>query len=489
MADDNGNVIASVDPKAIERIHLVGVGGTGMGAFAGMLKAAGYGVTGSDENVYPPMSDMLREWGIEVFTPYSPDNLGRARPDLVIIGNVIRRVNPEATAARERGIPQMSFPAAFGSLILANKHSVVIVGTHGKTTTSALMAHVLISAGEDASFLVGGVTLNYDGNFRLGNGKYVVVEGDEYDTAYFDKGPKFLHYRARSAILTSIEFDHADIYRDLAHYESSFEAFCETLPPDGFLAVSGSYPGAVAIARKHSKCAVTTYAVNGAADYRADDETFSADGARFRIHSSSSRETAGSRELLLPMSGYHNLENAAGVYATARALGLTEKQIAHGFATFRGVKRRQEERGEVNGVLVVDDFAHHPTAVRETIEGIRQRYAERRVWAVFEPRSNTSRRNIHQHEYVDALAGADLVTIREPEPHDKVPANERLDVAAILRELAARGVPADASPDVAELVRRVGQDARRNDLILVMSNGAFGGFIPSLVERLGARGL
>jgi UDP-N-acetylmuramate: L-alanyl-gamma-D-glutamyl-meso-diaminopimelate ligase len=481
VADDNGNVVADIDARAIKRVHLVGVAGTGMGAFAGMLKAAGYHVTGSDENVYPPMSDMLRAWGIEVFTPYAPENLDRAKPDLVIIGNVIRRVNPEATAVRERGIPQTSFPAALGALVLAGKHPVVIVGTHGKTTTTALMAHVLISAGEDATFLVGGVTLNYDGNFRLGRGKHVVIEGDEYDTAYFDKGPKFLHYRARSAILTSIEFDHADIYRDLPHYESSFAKFSETLPADGFYAVSRSYPNAVELARKHAKCEVTTYVVNAKADYRADDESFSADGARFRVHS----KQDVSRELLLPMSGYHNLENAAGVYATARALGLSDKQIAHGFATFKGVKRRQEERGEVNGVLVIDDFAHHPTAVRETIEGIRQRYAERRIWAVFEPRSNTSRRNIHQQEYVEALTGADLVTIREPEPHDKVPENERLDVAAILRELATRGVPADSSLDVPELVRRVSEGARRNDLILVMSNGAFGGFIPSLLERLG----
>ncbi len=484
MSEDNGNVLPTVDPASVKRVHLVGVAGTGMGAFAGMLKAAGYHVTGSDENVYPPMSDMLRTWGIEVFTPYAPGNLDKARPDLVIIGNVIRRVNPEATAVRERGIRQMSFPAAFGSLLLADKHPIVVIGTHGKTTTTALMAHVLISAGEDATFLVGGVTLNYDGNYRLGQGKYVVIEGDEYDTAYFDKGPKFLHYRAKSAILTSIEFDHADIYRDLPHYESSFEKFCDTMPADGFLAVSRTYPEAVELARRHAKCAVTTYAVNAKADYRADGESFSAEGARFHIHS----KDDVSRELLLPMSGYHNLENAAGVYATARALGLSDKQIALGFETFRGVKRRQEVRGEVNGVLVIDDFAHHPTAVRETIEGIRQRYAERRLWAVFEPRSNTSRRNIHQHEYVEALSCADVVTIREPEPHDKVPANEMLDVAAILSELSTRGVPADSSLDVAELVRRVGENARHNDLILVMSNGAFGGFIPSLLDALKPRG-
>src|SRR3954466_935545 len=215
MAEDNGNVLNDVDPRAIRRVHLVGVAGTGMGAFAGMLKAAGYDVTGSDENVYPPMSDMLRALNVEVFTPYAPENLDAAKPDLVIIGNVIRRVNPEATAARERGIPQMSFPAAFGSLVLEGKHSVVVAGTHGKTTTSALLAHVLVSAGTDPPFLVGGVTLNYDGNFRNGNGPFVVVEGDEYDTAYFDKGPKFLHYRARTAMLTSVEFDHADIYRDM----------------------------------------------------------------------------------------------------------------------------------------------------------------------------------------------------------------------------------------------------------------------------------
>src|SRR5688572_17996176 len=230
MADDNGNVLSEIKPGSVNRIHLVGVAGTGMGAFAGMLKAAGYDVTGSDENVYPPMSDMLREWGIEVYTPYSPENLDRAKPDLVIIGNVIRRVNPEATAVRERKLAQMSFPAAFGALILSGKHSVVVVGTHGKTTTSALMAHVLAEAGLDPTFLVGGVTANYGGNFRLGKGEHVVVEGDEYDTAYFDKGPKFLHYRAKTALLSSIEFDHADIYDDLPHYESAFVKFCETIP-------------------------------------------------------------------------------------------------------------------------------------------------------------------------------------------------------------------------------------------------------------------
>jgi UDP-N-acetylmuramate: L-alanyl-gamma-D-glutamyl-meso-diaminopimelate ligase len=484
MADDNGNVLSEVDPRAVKRVHLVGVAGTGMGAFAGMVKAAGYTVTGSDENVYPPMSDMLREWGIEVYTPYAAENLDRARPDLVIIGNVIRRVNPEATAVRERGLPQMSFPAALGSLILADRHSVVIVGTHGKTTVSALMAHVLVEAKLDPTFLVGGVTVNYGGNFRLGKGEHVVVEGDEYDTAYFDKGPKFLHYRARTAMLTSIEFDHADIYTDLAHYESAFEKFGATLPKDGFLAVSASYPRAVEIARTSTAATVATYAVNGKADYRADGERFSSEGVRFRMQTPGGKKTS---ELLLPMSGYHNVENAAGVYALARSLGLTHAQVARAFKTFKGVKRRQEERGEIGGVLVVDDFAHHPTAVRETIEGIRQRYPERRLWAVFEPRSNTSRRNIHQSQYATAFTGADLATIREPEPHDKVPADQQLSVPKIVTELDAQGIVASSSKDVNELVQKVSTEARSNDLILVMSNGSFGGFIPSLLEALGKR--
>lgn len=479
-ADDNGNVLDDIAPGAARRVHLVGVAGTGMGAFAGMLKAAGHAVTGSDENVYPPMSDMLHEWGIEVFTPYAAENLDRARPDLVIIGNVIRRANPEAAAVRERRLPQMSFPAAFGALVAAGRHSVVIAGTHGKTTTSALMGHVLVDAGLDPTFLVGGVAINYGGNFRLGRGPHVVVEGDEYDTAYFDKAPKFLHYRARTALLTSVEFDHADIFVDPAHYESAFERFCAMLPPDGWLGVSSAYSAAVQIARAQARGTVVTYTGRDVADFRAGPVTFGADGARFTIHG----PEGDSDPLLLPMSGYHNVENAVGVYAAARSLGVPDQAIARAFGTFRGVKRRQEPRAEIGGVLVIDDFAHHPTAVRETIEGIRQRYAGRRLWAVFEPRSNTSRRNIHQAEYAAAFDQADVVTIRLPEAHDKVPADQQLDVPAIVKDLEARGIAATSSGDVEELTRLVAAGARPNDVVLVMSNGAFGGFIPSLLAAL-----
>ena len=482
-SDDHGVVLTDLIPRSVQRIHLVGVAGTGMGAFAGILKAAGYVVTGSDENVYPPMSDMLRAWGIEVYTPYAADNLTRARPDLVIIGNVIRRLNPEATAARERSFPQMSFPAAFGALVAAAKHSVVVTGTHGKTTTSALMGHVLVEAGCDPTFLVGGVTVNYGGNFRLGNGPHVVVEGDEYDTAYWDKGPKFLHYRARTALITSVEFDHADIYRDMAHYESAFERFAATLPADGWLGVSASYPRAVDMARAGSSATVMTYAWDRGADYRGRDARFSEAGARFWIDGPHDESVA----LGLPMSGFHNLENATGVYAAARSLGLASEAIVAGFATFRGVKRRQEPRGTIGGVLVIDDFAHHPTAVRETILALRQRYPARRLWAVFEPRSNTSRRNIHQAEYAAAFDGANVVTIRLPEPHDKVPTDQQLDVPAIVKALRSRGIVARDLAEVDEMVALVAGGAQGNDLILVMSNGAFGGFIPSLLAALESR--
>ena len=483
MPDDNGNVLSDIAPGSIRRIHLVGVAGTGMGAFAGMLKTAGHEVTGSDESVYPPMSDMLANWGVDVMTPYTAANIDAARPDLVIIGNVIRRVNVEATAVRERGIAQMSFPAAFGSLVLAGRHSVVVAGTHGKTTTSALLAHVLVHAGTDPTFLVGGVCINGNSNFRNGQGGFVVVEGDEYDTAYFDKGPKFMHYRARTALLTSVEFDHADIYRDMAHYESAYDRFAATLPEEGFLAVSASYPNAVAIAQRSSRAYVATYAAHGDAEYVAEDLRFGPEGARFTI-----REPRGrAGEFLLPMSGHHNVENAVGVYAATRALGLGANQIRAGFAAFMGVKRRQEIRGEIGGVLVIDDFAHHPTAVRETITAIRLRYPERRLWAVFEPRSNTSRRNIHQSEYTTAFDGAALASIRVPEPHDKVPVDEQLDIGRVVDVLRSKGIVAEASRDVGELVAGVIAGAEPGDIILVMSNGAFGGFITTLLAGLGSR--
>lgn len=473
------NIVSNIDPKKVRRIHLLGVCGTGMGSFAGMLARQGFTVTGSDENVYPPMSDMLEAWGIQAMIGYRPENLEAARPDLVIVGNVIRRVNPEATAMRERGLPHMSFPAALGELCIGERHSVVVVGTHGKTTTTALMGHLLAEAKRDPSFLVGGVTLNYDSNFRVGSGGEFVVEGDEYDTAYFDKGPKFLHYRPRTAIFTSMEMDHADIYRDLAHYRSSFEKFAALVPESGFIAVCAGYPGAVEVARQ-SKAKVQTYGRPGA-DWVADELTHSLGAAWFDLVHLGKKVA----RMRLPVGGAHNVENALGAIAACHALGMGWDEIAQGLATFKGVKRRQEVRGEPNGVLVIDDFAHHPTAVHETLTAIRMRFPGRPVWAIFEPRSNTSRRNMHQAEYAKAFFGAARAVIAVPAPTDKVPADQQLDVPRLAAEIAANKVPALAAASVDEIVSAVKKDAKKGDVLLVMSNGSFNGLVGKLLSVLG----
>jgi UDP-N-acetylmuramate: L-alanyl-gamma-D-glutamyl-meso-diaminopimelate ligase len=378
----------------------------------------------------------------------------------------------------------MSFPAALGAFFLRDRHSVVVAGTHGKTTTTALLGHVLTTAGRDPSFLVGGVARNYDASFRLGAGPHFVVEGDEYDTAYFDKGPKFLHYRPRTAILTSVEFDHADIFRDLPHYEAAFERFVRLLPPDGHLAVSAAYPNALRIAGS-AAARVVTYGLEGGGgvpglDYSARDLVHGPEAARFTVLERGRALGVAT----LPGGGGQNVENALGVVAAARTLGLEFGEIVRGLATFAGVRRRQETRGEAGGVLVVDDFAHHPTAVRLTIAGIRARFPGRRLWAVFEPRSNTSRRRLHQDEYVNALASAQCVALKVPEPHDMVPADQRLDAERVVADLRARGIDARTEADVDALVDAVAAHVRPGDVVLVMSNGAFGGFVDRLLGVL-----
>jgi UDP-N-acetylmuramate: L-alanyl-gamma-D-glutamyl-meso-diaminopimelate ligase len=472
-----------IDWSKVKRVHLIGVAGTGMGSFAGMLKAAGHQVTGSDENVYPPMSTQLERWGIEVLTPYRAENLDRARPDLVVVGNVVRAVNPEAAAMRERGLPHVSFPAALGERFIAPRHGVVVVGTHGKTTTSAMMGALLHHAGRDPSFLVGGVTRDFDSNFRLGQGAHFVVEGDEYDTAYFDKGPKFLHYRPRTAIFTSCELDHADIYRDEAHYESAFERFVELLPADGFLAACASYASVRRIAAR-ARCRVETYAVDApGAEWEARELRLARDGARFAL----TRAGRALAEVHLPVGGAHNVENALGVAAAATALGLSPGEIAAGLAAFRGVKRRQEVRGTAAGVTVVDDFAHHPRAVEKTLAAIQGSFPGARLLAAFEPRSNTSRRNLHQREYASPStwgAAAEVFLLR-PAPTDRVPESERLDVDAVVGELSRGGKPARAFGSVDELVPALAAAARPGDVVVGMSNGAFGGMWGKLLAVLG----
>ena len=466
------------------RVHLIGVAGAGMGSFAGLLEAAGYQVTGSDENVYPPMSTQLAGWGIEVMQGYRPENLDRARPDLVVVGNVVRASNPEAVAMRERGLRHVSFPQALGDLFLAHRHGVVVVGTHGKTTSTAMMAAVLYRAGRDPSFLVGGVSRDFDSTFRLSEGEHFVVEGDEYDTAYFDKGPKFLHYRPRTAIFTSCELDHADIYRDEAHYQSAFERFVDLLPADGFLAACAGYQSVRRIAGR-ARCRVETYSADGPADWEARDLTLGPDGARFTLV----RQGRALARVHLPVGGAHNVENALGVAAAATALGLSPAEVASGLAAFRGVKRRQEVRGTAGGVTVVDDFAHHPRAVRETLAAVRGAFPGARLLAAFEPRSNTSRRNLHQRDYASPATWGDaaLVFLLRPAPSDQVPAAERLDVDAVTGDLSTAGRPARACATVDEMVPAIAAAARPGDVVVAMSNGAFGGIWEKLLAALGGR--
>src|SRR4051812_24428560 len=466
------------------RVYLLGIAGTGMGSFAGLLRKAGHEVCGSDENVYPPMSDKLREWGIRTFTPYSAKNLEQGQIDLAVVGNVIRAENVEARAVRRRGIPHMSFPEALEELFLQTRHSLVVAGTHGKTTTTSLCAQVLHHAGRDPSLLVGGVPLNFNEGFRLGAGEHFVIEGDEYDTAYFDKGPKFLHYRPRTAIFTGAEFDHADIYRDLAHYESAFERFFALLPQDGFAAACSGFPNWKKLAA-HAKCKVETYCASEAieADWNSRWVNLGPAGATFEVDYQGKVEI----RVTLPSAGRHNVENALGVYAACRALGLKPDEIAAGFRSFRGVKRRQELKGEIKGVAVIDDFAHHPTAVRETIAAVLAQYPGRRMVAVFEPRSHTAMRKIHQDEYAHAFRGADEAIISQPTAIAKVPEAERIDARKMAEDIAGAGTRARwmESPDA--IVAALAKEARSGDVILAMSNGAFGGLHDKLLKALGAR--
>jgi UDP-N-acetylmuramate: L-alanyl-gamma-D-glutamyl-meso-diaminopimelate ligase len=464
------------------RVYLLGIAGTGMGSFAGLLRKAGHEVSGSDENVYPPMSDKLAEWRIPTFTPFSADNLKKGNIDLAVVGNVIRAENVEARAVRRRGIPHMSFPEALEELFLTTRHSVVVAGTHGKTTTTSLCAQVLMHAGRDPSLLVGGVPLNFNEGFRLGHGEHFVIEGDEYDTAYFDKGPKFLHYRPRTAIFTGAEFDHADIYRDLAHYESAFEKFFALLPPDGFSAACSTFPNWKRLA-SFARCRIETYSAHDdvEADWHSRWLQLGPAGASFEVDFKGKPEI----RVTLPSAGRHNVENALGVYAACRALGLKPDEIAKGFASFRGVRRRQELRGEVKGVAVIDDFAHHPTAVRETIAAVLAQYPGRRLVAVFEPRSNTAMRKIHQDEYAHAFKGADEAIISQPSAIAKVPESERVDAKRMAQDIGKAGTRARwmESPDA--IVAALAKEARAGDVVLAMSNGAFGGLHDKLLEALG----
>ncbi|MFH2123508.1 MAG: UDP-N-acetylmuramate:L-alanyl-gamma-D-glutamyl-meso-diaminopimelate ligase [Pseudomonadota bacterium] len=467
-------------PEKIHHIHIMGICGTGMAALAGMLKASGYLVSGSDSGVYPPMSDFLKEQGIQAAGGYGPQNLV-PRPDLVIVGNVITRKNPEAHGLADAAIPYLSFPQALAHFFIRSRTSLVVAGTHGKTTTSSLLASALHQAGLDPSFMIGGIVREFDANFRLGNGPHFVVEGDEYDTAFFDKGSKFLHYRPNIAIITSVEFDHADIFTDLDAIKSSFRKFVAKLPADGLIVAHLDDPNVAEIVAD-APCEVQGYGFSPGLTWSLADVHAELGMTRFQVQHQG-RHWA---ELSVRMPGRHNCLNSLAVTAVLHRIGIASEQINAALSSFGGVKRRQEVRGVERGITVIDDFAHHPTAVRETLGALKEAYAGRRLVTVFEPRTNSSRRAIFQQDYVSAFDAADLILIRKPLPLDTIPETELFSSTRLASDLQARGLDARSFADTDTILDHLMTTLQEGDVVAILSNGGFDNIHNRLLERLGS---
>ncbi|MCM2324476.1 MAG: Mur ligase family protein, partial [Oligoflexia bacterium] len=480
--------------EQLRKVHIIGVCGTLMGAFAAYLKRRGIEVTGSDQNVYPPMSDILRQAGVELFNGYRPENITTMarKPDLVVIGNVIPGSNPEARAAIDGGFAYTSLPEAMEKLILPETRNLVVAGTHGKTTTSSMLAHTLVEAGKDPGYFIGGVSLDLPYSFNvtgLEKGRCFVLEGDEYDTAFWDKVPKFNHYLPDDVILTSVEYDHADIYPDFAAVMRAFAGLLTRIRPGGALIACHDYASIrelVGKARWGHPVELITYGTTAAPGVRYTPGKITVDGGKTRFEVVDHQEPGGRPvdEITLNVPGNHNIANALAVWIQCKRLGIPAAAVRNGLARFRGVKRRQEERGEVRGVLVIDDFAHHPTAVRETLRALRMKYPGRRLISVFEPRSATSRRKVFQKDYVAAFGEADLVFIAKPYDQSRIKADDQFSSDQLIGDLVALGKNAELMVSVAEGVPSVARKAKSGDLIAVLSNGGFEGFIPKLLEEL-----
>jgi len=474
-------------PDAIRSVYLIGICGKGMGALAELLAEAGYTVRGSDEAAYPPMSTRLAARGIPVLEGYDAAHLDPA-PDLVVVGNACTPAHPEAAAARERGLVQTSLPEALAHLFLSRRQPAVVAGTHGKTTTTGLLTHVLREAGLDPGFLVGGVMVGEEATSGLGSGRVFAVEGDEYDAAYFDKRPKMILYRPYRAVVTSLEFDHADIYRDWAEYKRAFHAFAALPPPDGLLVLNGEDPEVRKLA-KRTWARVRLYGEEGHEPY---GETFAVAARRLTPVEGGQTFTLVVHgepvaDVRLPMGGRYNALNALAVATVALDAGATPEGVAAALGSFRGMKRRQEVIADRGGVLVVDDFAHHPTAVSATIRGVRERWPGRRIVAVFEPRSNSSRRKAFEEPYAVSLATADRLFLSTPPlRHNDDPA-DFLDAEAVAEAVRQRGTSADAYPSADALLPDLVDALQPGDLALVMSNGSFDGLPARLAEALDER--
>jgi len=468
----------NIFPESVSHIHLMGVCGTGMAAMAGMLKSQGYHVTGSDSHVYPPMSDFLARTGIPILEGYRRENLD-PRPDLVVVGNVITRKNPEALSLAEFRIPYLSFPQLLSHKFLAAKKSLVVAGTHGKTTTSSILATMLYGAGYDPGFMIGGIVQAFGRNFRVGDGSFFVVEGDEYDTAFFDKGPKFLHYRPHIGIITSIEFDHADIYADLAAVKSSFRKLIAIMPADGCLVAYLDDPVVQELVAE-APCQVVGYGQIPEYDWCLSDVSCARGGSSFvAMHHGKSFGT-----FTTVMPGRHNCLNSLAVIAVLERLGLSSDVIARELQLFAGVRRRQEVRGVVGEVTVIDDFAHHPTAVRETLAALRTAYEGQRLLAVFEPRTNSSRRRVFQQDYLSVFDAADVVVVKEPDVLNAVPEDQRFSAKELVAGLQERGVDGHYFPNTDLILDYLADIMRPHDVVAILSNGGFDNIHERLLSNL-----
>ncbi len=462
-------------------IHLSGIGGAAMTPLAGMLAESGYRITGSDAGVYPPASTLLESLGIRWSNGFSEANL-EPQPDLVVIGNALSRGNPEVEYVLDRKISYCSLPQALEQFFIPGHDSLVVTGTHGKTTTTSMLAWLLHVAGRRPNFLIGGVAENFGRSFGLGGGSEIVLEGDEYDSAFFDKAPKFLHYHPDEIIITSLEFDHADIYADLAAIELQFRRLVNLVPRRGRI-VAWEESETVGGVVDKAFCPVETYGFRAGAEWLAGDLEITGGETQFRV----SHRGAEVARVRMAMAGSHNVLNALAAIAIASGRGVGRGAIEEAFSTFRGIRRRLEVKGEISGVLVVDDFAHHPTAIRVTIDAARRRWPGRRLWAVFEPRSNTMRRRVFEKELSTSLATADAVILGAVNRAALLSDEERMSPERVIRTIRAAGRNAEGFETADEIAEYLAQNTSAGDMVLVMSNGSFDGLCGKFMARLEER--
>ncbi len=461
-----------------QTVHLMGICGTAMASLAGLLKDRGLNVTGSDQNPYPPMSTQLEKLGIEIMKGYRAENLVH-KPDLVIVGNVIPKSNPEAQELLRLNIPYTSLPKALGEWVIGSRESLVVSGTHGKTTTTSLLSWVAECIGIQPGFLIGGIPKNFSLSFRNPYGNYFVIEGDEYDTAFFDKVPKFIHYKPKHVILTSIEFDHADIYADLNAVKAAFRRLIELIPEDGTLLYYGKDQNIAELLQFATVKKRFSYS-SSKSDYMAKVVTKNIEGTTFQVF----HGAIFLGEFFITMTGDYNVMNATAVIGLADQLGWPIDRVREALATFQGVRRRQEVIGAPRGITIIEDFAHHPTAVRETVKAIQSKYSGQKVYSVFEPRSATSRRKIFQKDYVEAFKSSQEVIIAEAFDQGKIEASDRFSAQELVLDLTKSGIVAHCFNGADAIVDYLGKTASPKDVILIMSNGGFDGIYQKLLQRL-----